>query len=72
VTKKDGESGLLTIPQVMNRLMCGRTKIYDLVHDDRLELVKFGAHSRITERSLHKLQAELLRQRRRRPPSPAA
>ncbi|WP_342658251.1 hypothetical protein NPJ82_02600 [Sphingomonas sp. NY01] len=40
----------------------GRTKLYELVNDKRLELVKLDSRSMITGRSISKLKRELLDQ----------
>ncbi|GLV56340.1 hypothetical protein KDH_31810 [Dictyobacter sp. S3.2.2.5] len=45
---------LLTIPQVMATLNLGRTKIYDLINNDGLPIVKIGGATRVP---LTKLQA---------------
>ena len=45
---------LLTIPQVMATLNLGRTKIYDLINNDGLPVVKIGGATRVP---LTKLQA---------------
>jgi hypothetical protein len=54
--------GLRSISYVMNKLDCGRTKIYSLVEAGRLEMVKLDRRARITDRSLQKLLRELVAQ----------
>jgi excisionase family DNA binding protein len=44
----------------MERLNLGRTKLYELVHEGKLELVKIGRKSLITEASINALIASLL------------
>lgn len=65
----DRNDGFLTIEEVCSRLRCGRSKVYSLVHEKRLEMIKFDRASRITERSLRRLEATLLGSG---PPSSAA
>lgn len=55
-----GDIVLRSIPYAMGRLGCSRTKIYELVKDGRLELRKFDRSSRITDRSLRKLLADIM------------
>jgi excisionase family DNA binding protein len=52
---------LHTIAEAQEALQCSRWKIYDLTKAGRLEMVKLGRHSRITDRSLRKLVKELPR-----------
>jgi len=51
---------LLPVPQAMEQLSCGRTKLYDLHQRGYLELVKFDRRTRITERSVKKFLRELV------------
>jgi excisionase family DNA binding protein len=51
---------LNSISQTMERLSVGRTKLYELVNEGRLELVKIGRKSLITEESINSLIAFLL------------
>lgn len=55
VTTTTTNRGLLTVPQAMGHLMCSRTTIYKLVAEGKLEAVKIGKLTRITERSLNSL-----------------
>ncbi len=43
---------LLTIPQAMDRLKVGRTRIYTLMNDGRLRGVKIGYSRRVFSRDL--------------------
>jgi excisionase family DNA binding protein len=52
---------LHTIASAQAMLHCSRWKIYDLHRAGRLEMVKLGRHSRITDKSLRKLVKELPR-----------
>jgi excisionase family DNA binding protein len=45
---------LLDVPQVMRLLNIGRTKVYDLIKNKELEVVKFGSATRIPSTSLQK------------------
>jgi len=56
----DTIGNLLTVAQVQNVLKCGKTKVYDLAKAKKLELVKFGKRSRVTERSLEALLREMV------------
>ena len=51
---------LLTLPQAMEQLSCGRTKLYDLHQRGFLELVKLDRRTRVTERSVKKLVRDLI------------
>jgi len=51
---------LLTLPQAMEQLSCGRNKLYDLHQRGYLELVKLDRRTRITERSVKKFLRELV------------
>jgi len=51
---------LLTLPQAMEQLSCGRTKLYDLHQRGYLELVKLDRRTRVTERSVKKFLRELI------------
>jgi len=50
---------LLTLPQAERRLRVSRSTIYRLAKRKHLELVKFDRATRVTERSLNRLLAEL-------------
>ena len=52
---------LHSIEQARVALGCSRWKIYDLHKEGKLEMVKLGRHSRITDKSLRKLIKELPR-----------
>ena len=67
--RADEDTTLRTIAYAAERLGCGRVKIYSLVQQGRLELVKFDSRSRITDRSLRKLLKELMQ---KTDPKPAA
>jgi excisionase family DNA binding protein len=51
---------LRTIPEVQKILRASRSKIYDLGAEGRLELVKLGRSTRITDRSIKKLVSDLI------------
>lgn len=44
----------------MGQLSCSRAMIYKLAKEKKLELVKFGKRTRVTERSLNTLVDEML------------
>jgi hypothetical protein len=50
---------LLTLQEAMDVLRCGKTKIYELEKEGRLELVKFDRATRVTSVSLQRLLSEL-------------
>jgi excisionase family DNA binding protein len=63
------DDGLRTVAHAAERLGCSVGTIYNLGHDGRLELVKFGRNTRVTEASLKKLletikQQPLVQQRK--------
>ena len=58
--KRGGGRDLRTIAQAMAQLSCSRTTIYKLWQEGKLELVKFGQRTRVTERSLNSLVDEML------------
>ena len=58
--KRGGGRDLRTIQQAMSQLSCSRTMIYKLWQEGKLELVKFGQRTRVTERSLNALVDEML------------
>jgi excisionase family DNA binding protein len=58
----DAQTMLRSFEQVMERLHCGRSKIYQLIKDKKLKRVKLGRIPLITERSIQELEAELLRE----------
>jgi excisionase family DNA binding protein len=51
---------LLTVPEAMDRLSCGKTKLYDLHQRGFLELVKLDRRTRVTERSVQKFLRQLV------------
>lgn len=51
---------LLTLPQAMDLLSCGRTKLYELHQRGYLELVKLDRRTRVTERSVKKFLRDLM------------
>jgi excisionase family DNA binding protein len=55
------EGGLLTVRDAAKRLKCGIKKIYELDKAGKLDIVKLGHSSRVTETSLRRLIAELPR-----------
>jgi hypothetical protein len=59
--------GLRTIAQVRIRLSCSTSKVYSLMRDGRLEMVKLDRGTRITERSLRRLEQSLLNPMRTEP-----
>jgi excisionase family DNA binding protein len=60
-----GLGGLRSMAQAMERLACSRSKIVRLVREGRLETVKLDRRRKITERSLQRLETELLNQETR-------
>jgi excisionase family DNA binding protein len=54
---------LLTIPEAALRLRCGRSMIYKLSAEKRLQLVKVGKLSRITSESTDRLVHILIREK---------
>jgi excisionase family DNA binding protein len=60
-TKPSDDVGrLLTVPEAMERLSCGKTKLYDLHQRGFLELVKLDRRTRVTERSVQKFLRNLI------------
>jgi excisionase family DNA binding protein len=55
------DGGLLTILQAMEFLNCGKRKIYQLSREGRIDMVKLGHSTRVTEASLRRLVNELPR-----------
>jgi len=55
---------LRTVGQAMERLACSKWKIYSLVRDGRLEKVMFDGRTRITERSLRRLERSIIKGQR--------
>ena len=53
---------LLSISQAAEFLSCGRTKVYSLHRQGKIEIVKLGHSTRVTEASLRRLIEELPRQ----------
>ena len=51
---------LLTLPQAMDQLSCGRTKLYELHQRGYLELVKLDCRTRVTERSVKQFLRNLI------------
>jgi excisionase family DNA binding protein len=51
-----------TVAQAMAQLSCGRTTIRKLVSEGKLTLVKFGGRTRITEESLNRFIADMMKQ----------
>jgi hypothetical protein len=60
-TKPSDDVGrLLSLPQAMEQLSCGRTKLYDLHQRGYLELVKLDRRTRVTERSIKQFLRSLV------------
>ena len=63
---KNTETGLeplgVQIPAACKLIGCGKTKLYELVNEGELELVKIGARSTITMSSIKRYYARLLSQ----------
>ena len=57
------DGGLLSISQAMARLQCGKKKLYQLNREGRIDMVKLGHSTRVTEASLRRLIDALPRQR---------
>ena len=55
------EGRLLSVPQAAEFLSCGKTKIYSLHKAGKIEIVKLGHSTRVTEASLRRLIEELPR-----------
>jgi excisionase family DNA binding protein len=56
----DNVGRLLTVPEAMKFLSCGKTKLYDLHQRGFLEFVRLDRRTRVTERSVHKFLRDLL------------
>jgi excisionase family DNA binding protein len=56
----DDVGRLLTVPEAMERLSCGKTKLYDLHQRGFLELVKLDRRTRVTERSVKEFLRNLV------------
>ena len=57
------DGGLLSISQAMLFLKCGKKKLYQLNRDGKIDMVKLGHSTRVTEASLRRLIDALPRQR---------
>ena len=55
------DGGLLSISQAMLFLKCGKKKLYQLNREGRIDMVKLGHSTRVTEASLRRLVNELPR-----------
>jgi excisionase family DNA binding protein len=55
---------LRKIDEAAQMLNCGRSSIYELIDAGRLELVKLGRSTRITDRSVRRLVDELVEERK--------
>jgi excisionase family DNA binding protein len=53
------DSGLRSIEEAQEFLGCGRSRIYELIKSGKLDTVKFGRFTRVTQRSLDRFVAEL-------------
>ena len=60
-TDTDTDGGLLSILQAMEYLNCGKKKIYQLGRDGKIDMLKLGHSTRVTEASLRRLVNELPR-----------
>jgi excisionase family DNA binding protein len=60
-TDTDTDGGLLSVLQAMEFLRCGKKKIYQLGREGKIDLVKLGHSTRVTEASLRRLISELPR-----------
>jgi excisionase family DNA binding protein len=60
-TMTDTDGGLLSILQAMEYLNCGKKKIYQLHRAGKIDMVKLGHSTRVTEASLRRLINELPR-----------
>jgi len=58
---RTGDGGLLSISQAMLFLNCGKKKLYQLNREGRIDMVKLGHSTRVTEASLRRLVNELPR-----------
>lgn len=55
------EGSLLTVRQACELLNCGKKKLYELDKAGKIEMVKLGYSTRITEVSLRRFVSELPR-----------
>jgi excisionase family DNA binding protein len=55
------EGRLLSVAQACERLRCGKKKLYELSRTGKIEMVKLGHSTRVTEASLRRLVNELPR-----------
>lgn len=53
------EGGLLTVTQACKFLNCGKKKLYRLYRADKIQMVKLGHSTRVTESSLRRLIGNL-------------
>lgn len=53
------ETVLLKIPEVMKRLGCGQTKVYELMSSGELRSVKFGRCRRVPSDELERFVSDL-------------
>lgn len=53
------DSGLRSIEEAQEFLGCGRSRVYELIKSGKLDSVKFGHFTRVTQRSLDRFVAEL-------------
>jgi excisionase family DNA binding protein len=56
----DDVGRLLTVPEAMEWLSCGKTKLYDLHQRGFLEFVRLDRRTRVTERSVQKFLRNLV------------
>jgi excisionase family DNA binding protein len=58
--RSDDVGRLLTVPEAMKWLSCGKTKLYDLHERGFLEFVRLDQRTRVTERSVQKFLRNLV------------
>ena len=58
-SSRANDSGLRSIEDAQEFLGCGRSRVYELIKSGKLDSVKFGRFTRVTQRSLDRFVAEL-------------
>lgn len=58
-SSRANDSGLRSIEDAQEFLGCGRSRVYELINSGKLDIVKFGRLTRVTQRSLDRFVAEL-------------
>ncbi len=68
----DDVGRLLTVHEAMERISCGKTKLYDLHQRGYLEFVKLDRRTRVTERSVKQFLRNLVANQTIAPKQPPA